>query len=298
MLRRDGWWVSASAIVLALLCWQVPAAAQSARPAAQARAHKLNQVETEASMVLTGRLDVAADGRVTSHVVDDRESVPGSVLRYLDAQVARWRVEWGAEVGQPVAATLPFSVRLVAAPDGDAYRLRVASTLLGDMPGEPAMRVRARGEMKPPVYPLGPLKARAGGTVYVLLKVNGQGRVEDTLVEQVNLDVVAYPAVLEKLRRQLSEAALDAAREWTWEVPVTGPDAGRPHWAVRVPVAFFIQGDEAPYGQWAQYVPGERRFAEWADYPDRHDGIDGEADARPRLVGSGPRLVRDEAPKG
>ncbi len=292
------WWaLPALAMAMPLASWSPPVAAQSARPVAEARGHRLKQVGTEVSMVLKGRLDVAADGRVQSHSIDDRDQVPAQVLAYLDHRIDGWRVAWDEGVGTPEATSLSFSVRLVATPDGDAHRLRIASTRLGGMPGDPAARLRSSAPLKPPAYPRAAERARAAGTVYVLLRVDSVGGVEDAFIEQVNLEVLAYEHVLEELRRELADAVLAVVPEWKFDVPSVGLDAQRSHHAVRVPVTFALKGEEVPYGSWSTYVPGPRRYAEWADYGVDGDGVDGSGNSAPQLVGSGPRLVRDEVPE-
>lgn len=104
----------------------------------------------------------------------------------------------------------------------------------------------------------------AQGTVYLVLLVDRKGSVRDSIAEQVNLRVWSSMRELERLRKMLGLAAVEATRRWRFQPPTRGEHADAEQWTVRVPVEFRLMGDQGPeYGKWQVYVPGPRTRAPW-----------------------------------
>lgn len=272
----------AGGLMVLLLALAAPAAAQT-------RAGLMK--ELEASMLVKGRIDVAADGRIAGFSIQDPDQVDPLALRHVMRHVPNWTVHPATVDGVPVASSSPFSLRLVARRIDDRnYTISILGVSIEeDLPVEARLR---SDRMQPPRYPVDLLRAGGSGIVYVLLRIDASGRVVDTHVEQVDLTVLARPRQAEQVRKRLADATLEAAREWTYHVPATGPHAGKPDYVLRVPVQFVVNdGTAMTYGQWTSRVPGERRLAPWARAGDdageaRMAGIPG----RPMLDGSGLRL--------
>ncbi|WP_049622225.1 energy transducer TonB [Frateuria defendens] len=218
----------------------------------------------EASMLVTGSIVVAPDGSVQSYALDQPEKLPPAVVELVGKSAPQWRFRPVQVDGRPATAKAAMSLRVVADQlGGDRYTVSIRDTRFGqDAPGErPALQDR-----RAPAYPREAVMARVSGTVYLLLRVGRDGRVEDEAAEQVNLGAVASDNELAHWRQVLAQAALGAARGWHFEPPTAGPRAGAKEWVVRVPVAFRLRerGAGLPgYGQWEAYVPGPREPVPW-----------------------------------
>lgn len=109
------------------------------------------------------------------------------------------------------------------------------------------------------------------GTVFLLMRVNRQGLVQDVAVEQVNLGEYGREAEMRHFRSLLGDAALEAAKKWTYNLPTTGKHVSDPYWDVRVPINFNLQPasmiKEDIYGRWEPYIPGPREVIPWQNKP-------------------------------
>lgn len=231
--------------------------------AAVALAQSPRQVrnQAEASMVVTGHVDVEADGTVSAHGIDGRDGYPDYVLAMVDNAAPTWRFEPVLVNGEPVAARAKMSLRLVARPVGDGgYEVYIDSGRFGDYSDTATDRATKR-TMDPPLYPHDMVRAGAQGTAYVLLKIGRDGSVEEALVERVNLRTVGNDKQMERMRRSFSEASLRAARGWTFNPPTTGELVDDDFWVARIPVEYNLSGDETRsggVGSWQRYIPGPR----------------------------------------
>ena len=255
-MRRTSW------LVVVFLCSFVAVAA--------AGGPKSVRKQAEASMQVTGVIDIEASGSVSDFRIDHPEKLSPDLVKLLGTMVAAWKFEPVLEDGRPVAVSTRTSVRLIAKPAEDgAYLLRIGGAAFGFGDNEHAPR---KVSVKAPSYPMSPARGGVSGTVYLVLKVGRQGTVVDAIAEQVNLRVVAGEARMEQLRGQLAESALRAARGWTFAPPTAGPDIDADHWSLRVPVDFVIRagatGPADEYGRWLGYVPGPRHPIPWAEKDD------------------------------
>lgn len=221
----------------------------------------------QASMLLTGTIMVAPDGSVRSYVIDKVEKLPSVVTGLLAKNIPNWKFEPTLLDGKPVAAKATMSLRLVAKPVGDDdYSVGISGTQFGQqVPGE---SITYKDQVRP-TYPPQAVRAHVSGTVYLVLRVGRQGRVQKAEAEQVNLVMVASDHEMERWRKVLANSALAAAREWTFNLPTSGRHVGDQYWVARVPVTYNlrrlgeIRGDD--YGEWRPYVPGPRQLVPWID---------------------------------
>lgn len=275
-MRRIGW------IAIALLAWTVVAGAANSRQAVRE--------SIEMSMLVTGSVDIAADGHVLGHAVDQPDKLPPVVRKLVDDAVAQWRFEPvkldpGTDRGRA-----RMGLRVIArktAPDN--YELRIGGTSFGAEGGVEGKTLTGR-DMSPPRYPQEAVLSKVTGTVYLILRVGRQGTVEDVFAEQVNLMVLGNERQMARARKLLTDASTAAARRWRFGVPTQGDQAGKPAWFVRVPVDFKFSGQSAPaYGEWQAYVPGPWNRAPWSI------GVDDAPDAMIAgdlyPVGEGPKLI-------
>ncbi len=235
------------------------------------------------AMVLTGTLVVAGDGAVTAHAIDRAVEVPPEVLRHVGRYIPHWRIK-GAD---GTSGEMRFSVRVVALPQGGGrYALSLAGAsirLARDRDREPT----AEGRLKRPEYPRSHVAKGISGEVVMIVKLGRDGRVEDLVAEQVNLDVVGPADEVAQVRADFAAHTAAAARRWKFRMPIAGPLADEPYLSVRVPVTYDTR-PRPGYGQWMYYVPGPRRPMPWTQTDGVALGAD-EFDSM-ELVGAGPRL--------
>lgn len=240
-----------------------------AAPAADAQTARQARQEVEASMLVTGEVDISRSGQITAHRLDQPDKLPGLVVNLIEQAMPALRFEPVLVDGVPADARARMSLRLIATPVGDGnMNVRIASAHFGDQPetglGEGAESVRIV-DMKPPRYPANVARAGGKGTVYLLVKVDRNGSVGDVAAEQTNLTVLGNARVMQSIRNSLAKAATDSARTWTFAPPTEGAAAVRDHWVVRVPVSFHLGSvEEAGYGEWSGYHPGEQTRPAWA----------------------------------
>ena len=258
---------------------------------ALARAPDEVRKQVEASMLLTGTIDIKPDGSVGGYAIDAKEKVPDYVLGNITRQVPGWKFEPVLVDGKPVPARTRMSLRVIAKPAEDGnFLVSLGGVNFGEYSDDATDQV-TRGRLRAPEYPREAWSVGGKGTVYLLLKIDRQGKVADQVVEQVNLTAIGDPRQMKKLRKSLGDASLKAARSWTFHLPTTGEAADAESWSIRVPVNFQLADDgKARYGTWQAYLPGPRQRASWVDDEDM-SSPDALADDGVYPVGGGPKLL-------
>jgi len=238
-------------------------------PSADAAAQTVREVRAtaEASMVLTGTIDVAADGTVSGLVLDQRASITPAIAVFVDGTIRKWQFEPTLVDGRPVAKHAPLRVRLLGRPGADgSMQVRMTSVDFSEYDDKATDAVTASG-IRPPRYPEAAFRIGAQGEVMLLVKVERDGSVGDVIAEQVNMGVVAPERDMQKMRDILAKASISQARKWTFTPPTSGQDEGDLFWTVRVPVTFALSNSSrlppTPYGRWQAHIPGPRQRAPW-----------------------------------
>ena len=261
------WMRMGSVAGLLLTGWLLVAAGAGAAPASVR-----NQIES--SLLVTGTVDIEPDGSVSKVAIEREDRLPPGVVSFVRDAGLQWRFEPVVRDGQAVRARAPMSVRVVAQKvEKDEYRitLRGASFERYD-PEDPERVVSIK--MDPPAYPERAWRAGAGGSVYLVLKIGRDGRVQDAVAEQVNLRVAVSEGEMRRLRDELARSALAATGKWSFRVPTRGEAVDAPYWSVRVPVTYTlgtqpIEGKQGAYGKWISYIPGPRQPVPWAQDRDQ-----------------------------
>ncbi|MEO5830367.1 MAG: energy transducer TonB [Rhodanobacter sp.] len=234
----------------------------------------------QASMLLTGTIVVAPDGSVRSYTIDHAERVVPAAIELIHRDVPAWRFQPVVRDGKPAEVQAQMSLRVVAHPVGnERYALGITGSYFSEGSADEQF---TSDRDEPPRYPEEAVRVEMPGTVYLVLRVDPLGRVEDAAVEQVNLGAIASDRELTKLRAEFARSALVAARKWTYRPPVTGADLNSVSWIVRVAVSYLLIEPGKPkvdqYGKWQMYVPGPKMPVPWLD--DR-SVPSGSADAQP-----------------
>ncbi|HAV72974.1 MAG TPA: TonB-dependent receptor [Stenotrophomonas sp.] len=248
-------------------------------PDAAAQTVRAVREQAQASMVLTGQIDLDTEGKVEGFQLDKRDQVNSAIARFVEGEVRSWRFEPVMTDGQPLKARTPVSIRLggSAGPDGSQLVTLLAASF--ETYNQAATDVVTLLKTVPPVYPRDVFAAGGRGDVVLLLQVGRDGKVAGVATEQVNLRVVANESSMRSVRDKLSRVSEAAARKWTFNVPTTGEYKDEATWTVRVPVHFALYGDREGYGRWDVYVPGPRKQAPWR--ADRALAADANADLLP-----------------
>jgi len=259
---------------------------------AVSRAETLRQVET--SMLVKGTIETSVDGSVTSVLLDQPEKFPAGLVDFVQKQVMAWKFEPVIVDGEARRARSPMSMRVVArAQDKDSYVISIRNASFHDdkpREGEAISRLSTRA----PRYPEPVLRSGAQGTVYVVAKIEKDGRVSDAVVEQVNLRTIGTRNEMAAWRKALGDATLQAVRDWKYKPPVKGDLADDEYWQVRVPVDFKMDNHRYVYGKWEMYIPGPRQTLPWASEQERPGfSPDSLAEGGDYLIGQdhGPKLL-------
>lgn len=251
---------------LGLCCVLVSAAALAAGPDDDRR-------RVEATLLVTGWVEIAPTGKVAQYGLDQPSRLPSGVVNLVDQSVPGWRFELAETGAAPVTKVRAhMNLRIVASqPAKDQYQVRLAAAEF-DTPASPdgsggeALTIK---HQSPPDYPQRVARARVGGTVYLVLRVNREGTVDEVAAEQVDLTAQADDYDMKWWRTELANAAIRGVRHWTFNPPTTGPGAAKSSWLAQVPIQFQMlrPGSMRPpedYGRWHAYVPGPRSVPAWA----------------------------------
>ncbi|KRG71935.1 hypothetical protein ABB29_00215 [Pseudoxanthomonas dokdonensis] len=251
----------------------------SADASAAGKSDLIKQIE--ASILLTGTIDVDLLGEVKSYHLNSLDKVPQSVQGFLDKSIRAWKFDVtalpNAIVGPNTVLRNQMSLRVVAkADDKNNYEVRIAGASFPPVLEEKE-DIRADGKLKPPVYPGQMAMAGARATTYLLLKIGKDGQVQDVIAEQVNLRALANSEKqMQQWRELFARNAIAAARKWRFLMPADMDDSEMDYRVARVPIEFAMWGDDEDADGWVSYVPGPRAENPWPEQH-RHEGFSPDA---------------------
>ena len=247
--------------------------------------------QVESSLLVNGTIDIQADGSVAGYTLERSDTIAEGIAGMITRAVPLWRFEPIELDHGATRARARMSLRLVAKEmeDGNlSVQFRGVRFFGPRRPGEFAASIK----LQPPVYPRLAGQNGVGGTVYTVVKIGRDGRVEDAVAEQVNLRIVTSENDMASWRNLLAKAALRATKDWTFSPPTMGDEVGRSYWLVRVPID-FIPWNHRPTedGQWQAYVPGPQQGIPWRSDDGANETADAVAPGGVYPVASGPRLL-------
>ncbi|KAA9004281.1 energy transducer TonB [Stenotrophomonas cyclobalanopsidis] len=245
---------------------------------APAQTTKAVRATAEASMVLTGTIDVATDGSVSNLVLDQRERLTPTIAGFVDGTIRSWRFEPTVQDGRAVSVTAPIRVRLLGKPAADGtMEVRMTGVNFNVYSDKDTDTVTRR-EMGPPSYPQQAFRNGVQGEVVLLIRVDRDGNAADVATEQVNLGVVGPERSMRQMRDLFANASTAAARKWTFAPPTTGKDKDAAEWTVRTVVSYTMSDgpgvQPTPYGVWKPFIPGPRQSAPWRQQDVAQEGSD------------------------
>ena len=220
-------------------------------------------------MVVTGSIVLNPNGTVNSYILDEKDKLPPAVVEVIGKTVPAWKFQPISTLdagNKPELAKATMNLRLVASPLPDgSYGISVKGASFGKEESQSKEDISWKSRNVPLGVAIESMREGMSGTVYLLLKIDHQGRVADIGIEQVNLRAVASDAQMEAWRRGLSRLAMKAANNWSFNVPESGKEAAAEHLMVRVPINFDPNGRTGGYGQWDAYVPGPVNKIPWSE---------------------------------
>lgn len=247
--------------------------------------------QVESSMLVGGDIHIETDGSVSALQLRQEDKLPEGVVKLVRDNALQWRFEPIVVDGKPVRATTPMNLRVIARKlEGGSYEISLRGVSFQKYDAVDPYSVTSIA-MTPPRYPELAFRAGATGSVYLLVKVGRDGKVEDAFAEQVNLTFLSRESDQRRFREVLAKNAVDAAKRWTFRVPAEGDSATQPYWNVRVPISYAM-GDSRDnkradtYGRWTSYVAGPRESAPWRT-PDQN------TDASPDTLAEGGVYMAD-----
>lgn len=250
----------------------------------------------ESSMLVRGEVSIETDGSVLAIKLEKEEALPIALVDLVRTAALRWRFEPVLKDGVAVRALAPMSLRVIARKlDRGHYEVRLGGINFNRVDSDSLERITIIDSIAPR-YPQQAMVAGVSGSVYLVLKVGMDGKVEDAFAEQVNLTVFGRESELRRSREMLAASARDCVRQWTFRVPAQDPMAERRYWNVRVPVSYSLNNsvpEGRDSGRWVTYVPGPREHAPWLGASEQLGfSPDALADGSVNLVdNNGPRLL-------
>ncbi len=254
----------------------------------------------ESSMLVTGHVVIEPDGSTARVDIDRPEALPKEIVGFVTESAREWKFKPVEQGGKIVRARAPMTVRVVAKKaDGNRYAVEIRSASFGDDRDGDQSRsdgttVQAAA-MPPPNYPQSAVENGVFGTVFVVLRIDREGKVVDAIAEQTNLKVAARENDMRKFRRTLEQSSLAAARKWRFTAPTVGEQAKENLWSVRVAVAYgFDDPVKDPYGRWETYIPGPRSAIPWekaSASPTVAGSMDALMNGQLQQLGVGPQLL-------
>jgi hypothetical protein len=143
----------------------------------------------EASMLVTGSVEITPDGSVKDYSIDHLDMLPKPVVQLIRNNMPLWKFRFDSP--QTAAVTAKMSLRLLAKHvdnTHDSLSISGAQFEQGhQIPGE----WTSRNTIVLPHYPTLELASHASGTVYVAMQIGRDGHVMKAVAQQVNLSVYA-----------------------------------------------------------------------------------------------------------
>ncbi|WP_333681753.1 energy transducer TonB [Dyella sp.] len=221
--------------------------------------------QAEASMLVTGWIEVMPDGSVHNYTIDHPEKIPVAISDLIQRNVPKWQFK--LEDHEDVIRRARMNIRIIAKRVDDQHdSIAISGASFGEGDAKPTDSITYKDRTSPH-YPSDAVNARVGGTVFLYARIGRDGRVQNIAVEQVNLGVYGSEAQMRHYRKVLGDAALNSIKNWTFNIPTTGKQMMDPYWDGVIPVTFEVNDVSAPkkdtYGRWEAYVPGPRESIPW-----------------------------------
>lgn len=233
---------------------------------AQHKAYK----EVESSLLVTGTIDVTPAGDVAAHALKQSERLPTGIVDMVARMAPQWKFEPIALQDKAISRSEMSLLFIAKKQENGKFSIELRSAyFMAPAPTAKEERLSLdKTNFKLPVYPLSLQNDGVTANVYVAVKVGRDGRLIGADVMRIDLGRIGSQPQMQRWRNAFKRAALTAASGWTFHVPVTGADAGKPYWVGTLPFSYSFDAEPPAYGTWQTYVPGPYTIIPWLD--DKH----------------------------
>jgi hypothetical protein len=232
-------------------------------------------------MHVDGKLTIETDGSVGEMAFDTKFD-PG-LRDALEAKMRAWRFEPVRVGGAPRRAETAFSVTLAAEQREDKALVRIDGTRFGPqdnatataaiVPDGVAAPITAR-RMLPPQYPADLMRSGKIGRVRLVIRVAPDGRAAEVVAAQSLVYDFGGREPATSARRSIrvfEAASIQAARNWTFNVPAGAASRKPDDMTVSTDVEYQLRYDTSAAGQWVPVLRAPARAAAWLP-PERGKG--------------------------
>lgn len=226
--------------------------------------------DVQESILVSGTIDVESDGSVGGYRLEHESELPPSVVARIAAAVPTWRFRPTIIDGEGVAVRARMHLRLVAKPiNASAKEIRLSSASFPHNAATGETLEIGHVSLTDLIRALSRL--RADGIVYVSMKVDRDGRVEDAVVRQVTLYARTTRSRMALVRDEYTRSALITVQRMRFLPISAGESRHAPYWTGILPIELCM--DESPCytrkpWQWGGYFPGPLNRAPWdIDHP-------------------------------
>jgi hypothetical protein len=248
--------------------------------------------QVESALYVTGTIDITPAGDVVAHTLDQTEKLPKGIVDMAARLLPQWKFEPVALHDKAISRSKMNLLFVGKKLDDGKYSVELRSaTFSGGNPDE-SVAIDPKGQKKP-IYPIDLVDAGISGTVFLIVKIDRDGKVINVDASHVNLHAIGSASQMNQWRRALARNSIAVARHWTFVPPKSGPAADKPYWLGTLPFDFYIEGQEPPaYGKWRTYVAGPKALIPWENETLIADGnTDALTPNTFHTAGSGRRLL-------
>ena len=136
----------------------------------------------EASMVVTGTIEVNPDGSVHGYSLDAKDKIPPEIVQLVDQTVTPWKFKPVLVDGKPVLAKAVMALRIVAEQaQPKQFEISVHETSFGNAAAtalhscQPGACLVYADDNDKPTFPEDMVRAGASSRVYVTVKIDREG---------------------------------------------------------------------------------------------------------------------------
>ena len=225
--------------------------------------------QAESSLLVTGAIDITADGKVVGYTLDKPEKLPTGIVEMLARMAPDWTFEPLALGGKAVSRS-QMDLQFVAKKLGDGNFTITLRSASFDSPSPESRPSIDKRSFHKPSYPVAAMEgAMVSGTVYLVVRYDHTGTIVDIDAERVDLRVIGSEAQMTRWRDTLARTTLSTAKHWRLVVPEAALPPGQTHGTGRIPVHYAVTEDDNTdrpvYGRWETYIPGPRKVIPWWD---------------------------------
>jgi hypothetical protein len=225
--------------------------------------------QVESSLLVTGSIDVDASGKVVGYALDEPQALPEGIVAMAAAQVPLWAFEPMVLPADQTRTHSQMSLRFIAKKsEGQQSVVSLQGAQFFNQRNAVGFPID-REHSAPILYPLAMRRLYVTGTVYMAVRVDRDGKVLDSAVEQINLTVVGSESETERWRQVLGRHWQQGVKGLRFDIPDSAFAENNSTLSGRI--GFYYKNANSPswkYGDWEPHVPGPHTRIDWLPDPD------------------------------